>query len=115
MTNVMNGVVLSYSTVTNQGVIQSGGKEYAVYRNSVVGLTGLVPGERVSFRLVKVNDVSLAHDVVKAPLLAPEPDEEQEEECEHFEFDHDMCLDCGYERDPGEAIDRAMDYYEGER
>ena len=32
--------------------------------------------------------------------------------CPHDEYDHDMCLDCGYERDPGEAIDRAMDALE---
>jgi hypothetical protein len=32
--------------------------------------------------------------------------------CEHDEFDHGICLDCGYEKDPGEDIDRAMDYGE---
>ena len=32
--------------------------------------------------------------------------------CPHDDFDHDMCLDCGYERDPGIAIDYAMDYME---
>jgi len=32
--------------------------------------------------------------------------------CPHDEFEHDMCLDCGYERDPGEAIDAAMAYFE---
>lgn len=32
--------------------------------------------------------------------------------CPHDEFDHDICLDCGYEHDPGIAIDRAMDYGE---
>ena len=35
--------------------------------------------------------------------------------CPHNEFDHDCCMDCGYERDPGEAIDRAMDYLDQER
>lgn len=29
--------------------------------------------------------------------------------CAHDEFDHDVCMDCGYERDPGDAIDRAYD------
>lgn len=34
--------------------------------------------------------------------------------CDHKSsgFDHDICIDCGYERDPGEAIDRAMDRWE---
>jgi len=32
--------------------------------------------------------------------------------CEHDEFDHYVCLDCGYEKDPGEDIDAAMDYLE---
>lgn len=32
--------------------------------------------------------------------------------CEHDERDHGICLDCGHEEDPGEAIDRAMDYME---
>lgn len=35
-----------------------------------------------------------------------------QDDCPHDEFDHDICIDCGYERDPGEAIDRAMDAYE---
>lgn len=30
--------------------------------------------------------------------------------CPHDEFDHGMCLDCGYVRDPGEAIDALRDY-----
>jgi hypothetical protein len=29
--------------------------------------------------------------------------------CQHGEYDHDICLDCGHERDPGDAIDRAYD------
>lgn len=29
--------------------------------------------------------------------------------CEHWEQEHFMCLDCGKEMDPGEAIDRAME------
>lgn len=42
------------------------------------------------------------------------PCEEQgcQECCMHDSFDHDVCEDCGYERDPGIAIDRAMDYFE---
>lgn len=32
--------------------------------------------------------------------------------CPHDEYDHDICLDCGFERDPGIAIDRAMDALE---
>lgn len=32
--------------------------------------------------------------------------------CTHDEFDHDVCLYCGYERCPGIAIDRAMDAME---
>ena len=32
--------------------------------------------------------------------------------CPHDERDHGICLDCGHEEDPGEAIDRAMDYLE---
>lgn len=36
-------------------------------------------------------------------------DTECKECCPHDEFEHDMCLDCGYERDPGEAIDWAYD------
>jgi hypothetical protein len=32
--------------------------------------------------------------------------------CPHDEFDHYMCLDCGYEKDPGEDIDAAMDRLE---
>lgn len=35
--------------------------------------------------------------------------------CPHNERDHGICLDCGDEEDPGAAIDRAMDYWEGER
>ena len=35
--------------------------------------------------------------------------------CEHWEWDHDQCMDCGFERDPGEAIDRAMDSMDEER
>jgi hypothetical protein len=32
--------------------------------------------------------------------------------CPHDEFDHDICIECGHERDPGAAIDAAMDYLE---
>lgn len=32
--------------------------------------------------------------------------------CTHDERDHWICLDCGHEGDPGEAIDRAMDTME---
>lgn len=33
--------------------------------------------------------------------------------CEHGDSrDHGICIDCGHEEDPGEAIDRAMDYLE---
>lgn len=32
--------------------------------------------------------------------------------CTHEETDHDICMDCGKELDPGAAIDRAMDYRE---
>lgn len=35
--------------------------------------------------------------------------------CPHNEYDHDICLDCGYERDPGEAIDAAEYSYGDER
>lgn len=35
--------------------------------------------------------------------------------CQHGEWDHDMCLDCGYERCPGAEIDRAMDSIDEER
>lgn len=35
--------------------------------------------------------------------------------CAHDERDHGICLDCEHEEDPGRAIDRAMDYYEGDR
>ena len=35
--------------------------------------------------------------------------------CPHDERDHGYCLDCGQEEDPGAAIDRAMEYFEGER
>jgi hypothetical protein len=35
--------------------------------------------------------------------------------CVHDERDHGICLDCEHEEDPGEAIDRATDYYEGDR
>ena len=35
--------------------------------------------------------------------------------CEHSETDHDICLDCSYEIDPGLAIDAAMDYVQGDR
>lgn len=33
-------------------------------------------------------------------------------ECPHDEWDHDICLHCGYERDPGIAIDAAKDRWE---
>jgi ribosome-associated translation inhibitor RaiA len=36
----------------------------------------------------------------------------QQDECTHDERDHGICLDCGHEEDPGEAIDRAMDRLE---
>jgi Fe2+ or Zn2+ uptake regulation protein len=32
--------------------------------------------------------------------------------CQHDEVDHFICMDCGFELDPGEFIDKAMDYYE---
>lgn len=32
--------------------------------------------------------------------------------CTHEEFDHYVCMDCGYEKDPGEDIDRATDYFD---
>lgn len=38
--------------------------------------------------------------------------DECQECCPHDEFDHDQCLACGYERDPGAAIDAAMDSFE---
>lgn len=34
-------------------------------------------------------------------------DTECQDCCEHNETDHFICIDCGYETDPGEAIDRA--------
>ena len=34
--------------------------------------------------------------------------------CPHDEFDHYICLDCGYEKDPGEDIDAAMDYLDND-
>jgi hypothetical protein len=41
------------------------------------------------------------------------PDDGEPEECEHEELDHNVCLHCGKELDPGDvyggAIDRAMD------
>lgn len=39
-------------------------------------------------------------------------DEACEQCCPHDEREHGMCLDCGHEEDPGEAIDRAMDIME---
>lgn len=30
--------------------------------------------------------------------------------CQHDETDHDICMYCGKELDPGVAIDRAHDY-----
>lgn len=35
--------------------------------------------------------------------------------CPHDEKDHDQCVDCGKEFDPGLAIDRAMDSLDYER
>jgi hypothetical protein len=35
--------------------------------------------------------------------------------CPHCEFDHYICLDCGYEKCPGEDIDRAMDIIDTDR
>lgn len=32
--------------------------------------------------------------------------------CQHGDRDHDICIDCGAEIDPGIAIDRAMDSME---
>lgn len=32
--------------------------------------------------------------------------------CPHNEYDHYICMDCGYEKCPGEDIDAAMDYME---
>ena len=37
------------------------------------------------------------------------------QECCPHEFDHDQCMDCGYERDPGDAIDAAEYAYDPER
>lgn len=31
--------------------------------------------------------------------------------CPHDEFDHYICLDCGYEKDPGGDIDDAYERY----
>jgi hypothetical protein len=45
----------------------------------------------------------------------PCKEEKCQECCPHDERDHGICLDCEHEEDPGEAIDRAMDYYEGDR
>lgn len=30
--------------------------------------------------------------------------------CPHDEFDHYICLDCGYEKDPGGDIDAAYEF-----
>lgn len=35
--------------------------------------------------------------------------------CPHNEHDHYICLDCGYERDPGTLIDAAEYYLDPER
>ena len=35
--------------------------------------------------------------------------------CTHDEFDHYICLDCGYEKDPGEDIDAAEYIVDPER
>lgn len=47
----------------------------------------------------------------KVPTL-PLEQLSQDDECEHDERDHGICLDCGDEEDPGAAIDRAMDAME---
>lgn len=38
--------------------------------------------------------------------------EDCQECCPHDERDHGICLNCAHEEDPGEVIDRAMDYWE---
>jgi hypothetical protein len=35
--------------------------------------------------------------------------------CAHSEWDHNICIDCGYERDPGIVIDRAEMYHGDDR
>lgn len=35
--------------------------------------------------------------------------------CPHNEFEHFTCLDCGYEKCPGDCIDRAEYYIDPER
>ena len=39
-------------------------------------------------------------------------DDRCQECCPHDERDHGICLYCGHEQDPGEAIDAAMDRFE---
>lgn len=37
---------------------------------------------------------------------------DEEDECMHDDRDHGICINCGHEEDPGEAIDRAMSIWE---
>ena len=47
--------------------------------------------------------------VCKDMTYQPNSSESCQECCSHNEFDHYICLDCGYEKCPGEDID-AIEY-----
>lgn len=74
-------------------------------------------GARLMFCFLKdgiCNGCRNPHLIVTA-VVEHKPCDEHDctECCPHDERDHGICSDCGEEQDPGEAIDRAMDYIEG--
>lgn len=110
----LKGWVLWYDKKTNKGVIQENdGYQYFVHSSDLVDLAYLDGGDIVVF------EKEQTEQGLQAKKVKLDPDEECrgcsdgcEECCMHDEWDYDQCINCGKERCPGIAIDRAMDYFE---
>ncbi len=91
-------------------IIDASGSEYYVDSSVLRDTKFLRPGNRVNFIIKLLGNTLCAQEVE----LEKEPCEAGDCQtcCQHDERDHGICLDCGHEEAPGEAIDRAMDSIE---
>jgi hypothetical protein len=125
----MRGTVLFWKTKERVGsIIGEDGNQYVFTDNEIWvkdTVAGLEKGADVLFTPEFPFAVTV---VVQAPVhtceggykVSSAGDACEESNCQdccpHSDSrDHGICIDCGHEQDPGEAIDAAMDYYEGDR
>ena len=116
----IEGTVLWYDVRDGRGILTDAtGAEYYTSSDVLIDLNYLRSGDKVSFEVnPNIASTLCAHQVrLTSECGDPNPCESEDCQkcCSHDERDHGICMDCGDEEDPGEAIDRAMDYFEGDR